>query len=351
MNIKNEYIDVSIGDKKYHLVNQILPKYLKMIAKRQINQRGDSMDLSFALHYCFLKFDTEIDNDEPDITDFDARISVGYEKKGIEEINGNGITIKYNYSDDDGVYDIQNDKSYASFQNFIGKKITAIGFNSVSLLKEIVPQYPEESKMCAILDTSNYNIVINKDERVLIVRKDIISSDAKMITNFPNTIKGPVHLRPYGLVEIESKNRYGDINPDGKTSTDKHFANAYLQSIGLGYSDNKMSEEISIDKTIDEAEINISPFQSKPFKLPKFLIHPGDNIYPSNKLYPLTQRYSYLFFNYKIYQYQEILDIESGQAISADTVETEYGYSMVIPIVEHGGWVYSKIKYESEEKK
>lgn len=350
MIVKNEYIDICIGEKKYHLINKILPKYLKMIAKRQINQRGDSMDLSFALHYCFFKFDKELENDEPDITDFDACISVGYDGKGIEEITNNGTIVKYNYSDDDGVSIMENFERYDSFQNFIGKKITAIGFNSISILKEFVPQNPEGAKMCAILDTSNYNIVINEGERVLIVRKDIISSDAKMITNYPDIIKAPVHLRPYGLKEIESQNLFKNINPDGKTITDKQFANAYLQSIGLGYSENKISEEISIEKTIEGAELNISPFQSKPFKLPEFLIYPGENIYPSNKLYPLTQRYSYLFFNYKIYQYQEILDMESGHAISADTVETEYEYSMVIPIVEHGGWVYPKIKYESEEK-
>ena len=352
MKVKNEYVDIVLGSRKIHLKNKILPQYLSRIADRQLAKRGNFAYKSFALNYCFLKFDTILEADEPVINDFDVWIGVNSDTKGVESLGNSGTTIKYNYSDDNGVYDLKHNINYENngLQNFIGKKITAIAFNSRF---NNSGAYPNSSKMCAILDTSNYNIVINEDERLLIVRKDIITSDAQMITEFPEIIKAPIHLRPYGLREIESLNPDENLNPGGITYTSKQFANAYLESIGLGFDNSKMYQKITgIQKTKEGEGISILDYFSEPFELPNlldFLIYPDDKIFPNNELYPVNKRYTCLFFNYRVYQMQYIYSAETGEQLEEKIVDTGYTYSMVVPLEQQNGKFEPVIFYESEE--
>jgi hypothetical protein len=298
-----------------------------------------------------LKFDTHLESEEPSINDFDVWIYVNAGTRGIEELGNAGVTIRYNYSDDLVVYDIKN-AIYINnngLQNFVGKKITAIGFNS-KFNNSVL--YPDSAKMCAVLDTSNYNIIINEGERLLIVRKDIIQSDAEMITEFQDIVKSPVHLRPYGLREIESTNPDENINPDGKTYTIKGFANAYLESIGLGFNNKKIYKNVSVIQKNKEGEsiviIGKNDEYLKLHNLPNFLIYPGNNIFPSNKLYPINKRYSYLFFNYRIFQMEYIYSLETSEQLDEETVDTGYTYSMVVPLHIKDGNYLPLIYYESE---
>ncbi len=352
MKVKNEYVDIILGSKKYHFKNKILYQYLSRIADRQLAKQGNFAYKSFALNYCFLKFDTPLESDEPVINDFNVWIGVNQDTRGIESLGNSGTTIKYNYSDDSGVYDLKNNVNYENngLQNFIGRKITAIGFNSRF---NNSGAYPNSSKMCAILDTSNYNIVINEGERLLVVRKDTIQSDAQMITEFPDIIKAPTHLRPYGLREIESLNPDENLNSGGITYTSKQFANAYLENIGLGFDNLKTYKIITGIQKIKESEgISILDYFSEPFELPNlpdFLIYPDEKIFPNGKLYPVNKRYTYLFFNYRIYQMQYIYSVETGEQLEEKIVDTGYTYSMVIPLEQPNGKFSPVIFYESEE--
>ena len=352
MRIKNEYVDIVLGERKYHLKNKILKSYLSRIVSRQNSQQGNFQYLAFSLNYCFLKFDTALEANEPTIDDFDVWITVNPNANNIEELGNSGISVKYNYSDNLTLYDIKNDVYYDNngLQNFAGRKITAIGFNGRFNKSQL---YPESNKMCAVLDTFNYNIVINEGESLLVVRKDTITSDAEMITDCPKIIKSPVHLRPYGLKELESTNPNENLSPDKKTYKIKGFANAYLKNISLAFNKKESYKDIQIARGIADTEIIIIGTDRAPIELPnlpKNLIYPSNKIYPHNNLYPINKKYKYLFFNYQIYQMEYTYNLQTGELQNEEIIDTGYTYSMIIPLQQEEGKFVPIILYESEGK-
>ncbi|MBR2857753.1 hypothetical protein IKE96_00850, partial [bacterium] len=52
--------------------------------------------------------------------------------------------------------------------------------------------------MCAVLDTSNYNLYLQENEFFTVVRKDIITTDADFYTEW-SIVKAPAHLCPKGI--------------------------------------------------------------------------------------------------------------------------------------------------------
>ena len=175
-----------------------------------------------------------------------------------------------------------------------------------------------------------------------------------LVKDFPNIIKSPVHLRPYGLKEIQNTNPYDNVSSDKTKYTTKDFANAFLKSIGLGFDAKKMYEEIQIFKGLNGARIDIIGTDGKVIALPDLpnnLIYPNNNLYPSNKIFPINKKYSYLFFNYQIYQMNYTYSLETGEQLNEEIVDTGYTYSMVIPLNQENGRFIPVILYESEEWK
>ena len=199
MRIRNDLVSIKIGKKQYDFNNLILNEYLNRFAKSQLDK--DKIRLianDKELSYCLLKFDTplEINEDvELDNEDFDVVLLEGASNI-IKDISENEITIKYTYKSDwhwgnynSGTGNLNNQKT---IKDYYGRKITAIGFNSYFGL---TTNMAWRARVCAVLDVSNYNIYLQKNQDFTITRKDIISSDAKFWSN-SSKVKGPIHLAP-----------------------------------------------------------------------------------------------------------------------------------------------------------
>jgi len=184
MKIKNEYVEIKTGKKRYIKQNMILDIYLKRLFDMQYKTNHDTT----MINACFLNFTEPIDVQYDSIlteNDFDVimtNISDNdkYFKK-ISILNKNTIKLKYVFDDTSSFY---KDHSYGTksvLYDYINIPLYGIGFGYLD---------PNDNGIVfAYLDTSNMNIIINAEESLSVSRLDILQSDGM--------IKGydfPLHL-------------------------------------------------------------------------------------------------------------------------------------------------------------
>lgn len=307
MIIKNEYVTIATGGKKIELKNTILDEYIKRIIENQfLTQNRKDLFLKTVV----LKFDEELYFNEKSSlnqSDFDILI-----EGKLSEINiaNNNITTQYTYPEQAGafyrIYDANTHSPIYDFNNYLNKKITAIGFGTSS-----------DEEILACLNTSNYNLYIQEEQILSITRKDIFSTDAVFYS--PNQIvAGPIHL-------IEKSN--------------DDYSNNYigiLYSIGLSsyidYIDKEFVISKDVEKEINDNELIIKGIEN--YLSSDSSLFSDENLYPASTLYPLKTNYKYVIFKYKIYKmnYRKATD-------------TGHYYYQAIPLDKFGK-MNLKIKYE-----
>ena len=178
MKIINDIVTIKSGNKIYNYRNLILDEYLNKFSENQYCYRIKQNN-GMALKYIYLKLRTPL-RDE---------IRAESKIKASEFDIHSHSTTKYRQTISKRQINVDYDCTFKHYEieNYYGSKIMAIGF-CTSLDKE--------SYIDAILDTSNYNIYIEKNQEISISRRDVITSDALFYTNRPNLIKGPIHLCP-----------------------------------------------------------------------------------------------------------------------------------------------------------
>lgn len=339
MKIKNDLVRIQLGDKKFDFKNLILDEYLKRFARAQINEQDiNKMYLSKKLRYCMLKFDTPFENiTESSVIhnqDFDIGLVSNTQYK--QEMNNNQVTIEYQYNNY-VFYDYETGTTNEDITQYYGRKITAIGFNSHVQGDAI---YQTKFPVCAILDTSNYEIYLQENQELVITRRDIISSDAEFYSN-SSLIKAPVHLAPYGTPQIiDQPNIYED-----PTSWQSFYDNGYgiIYSVGLSNYKDYINEELiigtDITLNVNNNEITIEGLENSSFFAE---LYPDNNIYPRNNSYPTKTKSKYLIIKYKVWQ-----NVHSGTYNNIINTITDTGlyYYQTIPLSKVGN-LDLKIKYE-----
>lgn len=270
MKIKNEYVEIKIGNKIYKKQNMILNTYLYRLFNSQISTSA----LSSNINRCYIKLDTPIENVDYNTelngkTDFDIILipAVGNEKiASIVSSSSNYVKLKYSFNDNVFKY---NNKTYYSnkFSMFNKRKITAIGFGN-------------GYNCFAFLDTSNMNIVINGNEKTIITRVDNFMSDGSS-----KDFDYPFHLIQDAI--------YYDLDD----SRDE-FTKAQLYSIGFGNTLGYMEEEYlinNVETSVDDNSITLNVNRTKTI-----------GHYPSEDLhftfYPTKDNSKYIIFKYRLYR-------------------------------------------------
>lgn len=283
MIVKNEYVQIQVGDKTYTKKNMILDKYLKKIFESQINPSF----LSFSYIYnCYLKLDTPLENisydSELDGFDFDITLNNGLTQGSLiqrEKLflnnsikTNSNILMTYKFtSDGDFQYNNFMERGKKNeFDRFNGRKITAIGFGN--------------SGIYAVVDVSDLNIIINSDEKIIITRVDLFQSDA-----ICNGFDYPLHLVNFTAnYNSYFNNMSGELN----------CVIAQLYSIGLGNKLGLMEDEQIID--FEEVEIGDTNIQIDYQDTISVGIYPSENLYPSDTLYPKKDNSKYLILKYRL---------------------------------------------------
>lgn len=312
MKIKNEQIMLKIGDKKYEFQNLILDEYLKRFARRQ--QDKDQLNLlknKTELKCCLLKFDTPLENlsetSQLANEDFDICLDV---LAFTQQISQRQTSITYNYDSSWVMYDY-NKSGKLDIKDYYGKQITAIGFNSTYLRNSIA----EDVYVCAVLDTSNYNIYLQKNQDLAITRKDVIETDAIFSSNNIKKVPGPVHLAPYGLPLTEQPTWYNDVGY------------GILYSVGLSTYNDYIDKEFIVgqDVSLETVDNGVKIKGIENYLNTEKAIFCDINLYPGNNIFPMQTNYKYIILKYKVWQ-----------TIVADTINTGHFYYMAIPINKFG---------------
>ncbi len=272
MRIGNEYVQIKLGNKTYIKKNMILDKYLNLIFRGQINPDINNPAL---INCCFIKFDTPLENIsyDSDLTknDFDIRMLTStttiklYEQNFLRssERTSDKITLRYKFAFDSAFFEGDTIHEAIDFRNYIGRKITAVGFG-----------YYEDC--FAVVDTSKMNIIINNSEQIEITRVDNFQSDAKCIG-----FDYPLHLVNF--------NAYYNTN-----NSANEFTIAKLYSIGLGNKEGLIENEIELyDTTIGYDNIKID--FSEQIKVGHY---PSEDLLPG--FYPTMDNSKYLILKYRL---------------------------------------------------
>lgn len=344
MKIKNDLVTLKTGDKQYNFNNLILDEYLNRFVRAQLDKENISeYKNDKLLRVCLLKFDTPFEKIESDSKiknqDFDICLMLS---KREQIVSNNQIVIEYSYGDA-GIYDYK-ESAYKteSIDKYYGKKITAIGFNVTWVPYNLNNEGTYKFPVCAILDTSNYNIYLQKNQELSITRRDIITTDALFYSNDNNKIPGPAHLCPKGLTKIIQDDIYNENNLKVTFFND----NAYgiLHSVGLSSYPDYIDKEFIIGEDIQveqsETELNIKGIEN--YLSTDNPLFCSETIYCNNNLHPVKTNYKYIVLKYKIYQ-----EVHSGTSdnITSEVVDTGYYYYQAIPI-DKIGKSNLKIKYE-----
>lgn len=281
MKIKNEYIEIKIGDKKFTKNNMILDTYLNKIFNSQIHAEHDESLLS----YCYIKFDEPIDNinyeSDIDPKDYFDIILISIKNYyPVIKTSNNTIRLIYKFNTQSFMYHNGNSwvgQGGSNFNIFIGKKITALGFGSYN-------------NLYAFLDTRNMNMIINQSENIQITRADLIQSDG-IVKDYDY----PLHL----VQDVLNRTAVG--------REDKKYAQLY--SIGFGNVAGLMEEEYLIYDVVTDGDNNSITFTLNRNK--KIGHYPSDNLQLG--FYPTKDNSKYLILKYRLYKKE--LDSSSNNYI------------------------------------
>ena len=302
MKIENIKVEIQIGKKKVEVKNLILDTYLYEYAKTLTPQfhRQAVRDLK----QIFLKFDTPIVFDETTEISQTA-FDVGVVGKSQNDISENKVINTYTSTD--FYYDPSSIATSIDLNDYAGSKLVTIGWNwvfSVALGGFIK----------AMVDVSDYNLVLQENEELLITRVDVISSPESTYLGFGNNVKGLVHLSGLGMKEFKDLTAFR--------------AYGKLHSVAVAN---------TIGEFLDERLIGDLTFlhNNNQFEINSFFNSVATTLYPSNTLYPSDTLYPE--FNYKYIVYKFIIT-ENG----LDTGEYYYQYFEI----DKTGELKAIIKYE-----
>lgn len=309
MKISNEYVEVKFGNKKLTLKNLILDEYLSILARTQYDKE-EAVKYGFGAKYfkrCYLKFDEPIEDISSSMTLSEADFDIYFDGTTITVSNNiNSTSILYKFTSEYGYYDINQGKYiYDFFSEIGGKKITAIGF---STRQDIINT---DSKILAILDTSNYSLNVPIDSPLIISRKDNSTTDAVFNSK---DVDFPLHLSSIGLRQIRL---FGD-----QALHSSEYGLIY--SVGLGSSAGVMQEEYIVGEDVDIKQIDDYSFKFVLQKATENTYYPNNGIYlssskyptrynvikeiyPQNEImptsgkYPMQSTYKYIIIKYKCY--------------------------------------------------
>ena len=306
MKIKNEYVQVKIGNKTWTKQNMILNTYLYALFNSQINKNHDDCYID----YCFIKLNEPIQNVNYDSEIYPSSFDFGiynYARgkylKMRSEYNKNNIKLNYYFGYENNIYITNDDEEYEShiLNSFLNRKIMGIGFGK----SKTDPIY-------AYLDTSNMNMVINYGEQFIISRVDNIQSDGLCVG-----YDYPLHL-------VNDIMQVDHVTSASGTDLINSYKMAQLYSVGFGNVKGLMEQEYLIGDVQTDIDNNSITFN---IQRDKILGH-----YPSEDLqlgfYPTLDNSKYLIFKYRLYRKIKTTDINDNVTITYEDLDEYYTMNM-----------------------
>lgn len=305
MKIENKEIGIKIGDKELNFTNMILNSYLDLFADSFIEFKNKD------LPYCLINFNN-INNITENSTEmnYDLILEADF-NKNIEVLSPTSIINKYYY---------RNPQVGQGWSSYIGKPIISIGFANYdyTLNKYVIYAY---------LDVSNYNIIVQENQPIIISRIDKITSDMKLWGN-SSKIKAPYHLSMRGMLNYEGMEYFRTIPK--------------LYSVGFGVLPYTLNKEYLVeDLTIQRENTGIVKIQdvleAQYRANTKYF---NADIYFNNDWYFQEPTYNYMIYKFKLYKETYPNPEEDPVWVDTGLFYTQYKK------IEKSGKLNLSIKYE-----
>lgn len=305
MKIENKEIGIKIGDKELKFTNMILNSYLNLFADSFIEFKNKD------LPYCLINFNN-INNITENSTEmnYDLILEADFDKN-IEVLSPTSIINKYYY---------RTPQVGQEWSSYIGKPIISIGFANYdyTLNKYVIYAY---------LDVSNYNIIVQENQPIIISRIDKITSDMKLWGN-SSKIKAPYHLSMRGMLNYEGMEYFRTIPK--------------LYSVGFGVLPYTLNKEYLVeDLTIQRENTGIVKIQdvleAQYRANTKYF---NADIYFNNDWYFQEPTYNYMIYKFKLYKETYPNPEEDPVWVDTGLFYTQYKK------IEKSGKLNLSIKYE-----
>jgi hypothetical protein len=313
MVIKNQSIDIFLGNRQFKyknlLTDTLLTEFAYTLKPENFNASVRSMD------YCYIKFDTPLtieNNSQYLKNDFDILIYNNYGEQSAD-ISPNSISLLTELVGKPVLSD--NPATDVSWNDYVGRKVCTLGFRWT-----FTDNFADHKYMLSLVDLSQFNIILQKNEEIKVTRIDTIESDNQFFVGTPK-VKGLVHLSPIGMDSILGINR----------------AYAKLIKIGWGHNPDEFEGGFPVEGNINYSITGIGEITFEDVTIPVVTtqgLFPSNTLYPSNNLFPSNSSYNYIIYQFFLYE-------SDGENVTY----TGENYLQSFPL-NKDGTVSIKVKYE-----
>lgn len=185
MKVSNEFVRIRTGNKEKIFRNLILNNYLKLYADSFLEFKDKT------LNACLINF-THDNNITEDSTSMGYDLPIIADSRDIFQKNSpTQITTEYYYRRQISGEDIYISNNY---KQWFGSTIKDIGFAHYDY-------GTQKYKLYAYLNVSAYNVVLQENQPLAVVRQDKVTSDYDFWSNSPR-VNAPFHLSTDGFKDI-----------------------------------------------------------------------------------------------------------------------------------------------------
>ena len=185
MKISNEFVKIRTGKKEKIFRNLILNNYIKLFADSFLQFKDKT------LNACLINF-THNNEITENSTSMEYDLTIIADSRDIFQKNSpTEITTEYYYRRQISGEDIYLSSNY---KQWFGSTIKDIGFAHYDY-------GTQEYTLYAYLDVSAYNVVLQENQPLAVVRQDKVTSDYSFWSNSPR-VNAPFHLSVDGFKDI-----------------------------------------------------------------------------------------------------------------------------------------------------
>lgn len=297
MKVSNEFVRIRTGNKEKIFRNLILNNYLKLYADSFLEFKDKTLnaclinfthDNKITEESTSMKYDLVIIADSRDIFQKNSPTQITTEYYYRRQISGEDIYISDNY------------------KKWFGSNIKDIGFAHYDY-------GTQEYILYAYLDVSAYNVVLQENQPLAVVRQDKVTSDYDFWSNSPR-VNAPFHLSTDGFKDI--------------VGFEATYYYPKLYSVGFGelpYSLQKEYKKSELDVTQTANKIQIKNVAGN-YKSDTLYFNP--NLLMSEELKMQDATWRYLVFVFHLWTREN--------PESSNYIDTELEYRQYTELRKHG---------------
>lgn len=306
MKVSNEFIRIRTGSKEKIFRNLILNNYLKLYADSFLQFKDKT------LNACLINF-THDNNITEDSISMQYDLPIIADSRDIFQKNSpTEITTEYYYRRQISGEDIY---LSADYKKWFGSTIKDIGFAHYDY-------GTQEYTLYAYLDVSSYNVVLQENQPLAVVRQDKVTSDYDFWSNSPR-VNAPFHLSTDGFKDI--------------IGFEATYYYPKLYSIGFGELPYSLQKEYKVEELDITQNNNVITIDGVQGNYLSDTLYMSPDILMSEDLFMREATWRYLVYTFHLWKREN--------PESDNHIDSGLNYAQFIELRQHGKLDLS-IKYE-----